>query len=98
MKHLLPIVDTAKAMCEQMRKDLPKYELLNSIALQIDYVHGCLSDPQFDRSRLKEIIVGVYAVREFDASDPEFAKALHRVQYIASRLDEGTVPMLSDFS
>ncbi|MFC5459277.1 immunity protein Tsi6 family protein [Massilia niabensis] len=42
-----------------------------------------------NRSRLKSIIVGHFAVREFAESDPELADALYAAQKIASQATKG---------
>ena len=42
-----------------------------------------------DRSRLKNIIVGHFAVREFEESDPELAEALNAAQAIAFKAAKG---------
>jgi len=42
-----------------------------------------------DRSRLKNIIVGHFAVREFEESDPDLAEALNAAQAIAFKAAKG---------
>jgi Tsi6 len=47
-----------------------------------------LNGEEKDKSRMKDIIVGHYAVREFEDSDPELAAILIAVQSIASKMSK----------
>lgn len=42
-----------------------------------------------DRSRLRNVMVGLYAIREFDDSDPELSVALKDVQFVADQMAKG---------
>jgi hypothetical protein len=48
-----------------------------------------LSGEDSDRSKMKNIIVGHYAARELEGSDPDLAEALYSVQAIASKMARG---------
>jgi hypothetical protein len=48
-----------------------------------------LSGAEPDRSKLKTIIVGHYALKEFEESDPEFANALYAAQNIPTQMSKG---------
>ncbi|MBJ7310786.1 immunity protein Tsi6 family protein [Rugamonas sp. CCM 8940] len=67
----------------------PAFEIFSSIVKQLEYFLAVLNGNERDKSRLKNIIVGHFAVREFEESDPEFAKALIAVQTIASKMAKG---------
>jgi len=89
--RLLPIeiVDRALVVANQRLAAVPDFQLFASIVAQLSYVRAVLSGAESDRSRLKAVIVGHYAVREFSESDPEFAAVLMPVQNIASKMAKG---------
>ena len=65
-------------------KEAPGYDVYASIVAQLDYLLAVLDGSEKDRSKLKEIIIGHYAVRELGESDPELAQALRAAQIIAN--------------
>lgn len=67
----------------------PGFELFISTVAQLEYLLSVMTGEEKDRSRLKDIIVGHFAVREFEESDPEFAQALKAAQFIASKAAKG---------
>lgn len=95
-QQLVGFVDDALRLCDERKQAYPNVTLFDSIEKQLVYVREVLAGEETDRSRLSKIIVGVYAVREFDDSDPEFAKSLKKVHYIADRLARGLKPVLED--
>lgn len=88
---LTPIESVKKALslAIERRNVAPSFEIFSSIVAQLEYVSMVLSGEEKDRSRIKKIIVGHYAVREFEESDPEFADALMQVQAIVSKMLKG---------
>lgn len=69
--------------------EAPSFELFISAVDQLEYLLSVVKGCEKDRSRLKDIIVGHFAVREFEESDPEFAQALNAAQFIASKAAKG---------
>ncbi|MBV6320918.1 immunity protein Tsi6 family protein [Duganella violaceipulchra] len=67
----------------------PNFEIFSSAVTQLEYVLAVLNGNERDKSRLKNIIVGHFAVREFEESDPEFAEALMTVQALAAKMAKG---------
>jgi len=71
------------------KNEFPTFDILQSIVAQLQYMASVLSGNNSDKSRMKEIIVGLYAIREFEESDPEFADALMQAQDIAEKIASG---------
>jgi hypothetical protein len=78
-------LDIAKARLAEV----PSFSLYSSIVAQLEYLSAVVSGVEKDRSRLKEIVIGHYGAREFEESDPEFARALKDAQLIASKMAKG---------
>lgn len=64
----------------------PNFTMLHSIKKQITYVGSIANGSEQDKSKLKDLTLGIYAVREFLDTDREFAELLVNVNDIASRL------------
>jgi hypothetical protein len=85
-------IDTIQRALEIIRKRLiaaPTFDFFISTEIQLTYLLSLLTGEESDRSRLKNIIVGHFAVREFEESDPELAEALVAAQNIASKMAKG---------
>jgi hypothetical protein len=64
----------------------PEFPPLQSISLQLEYLIGIIKGEITDLSRLKDVIVGQYAAREFEDRDMGFANQLYEVSDIADEL------------
>jgi Tsi6 len=82
-------VNNALFLARKRIDSAPTFQLFDSIVTQLEYVEKVLNGKEKDRSRMKNIIVGHYAVREFEDSDPELAAILIAVQAIASKMAKG---------
>lgn len=87
-------VNNALLLARERYNAAPAFEIFASIIAQLEYMERVLSGVEKDKSRMKKIILGHYAVREFEESDPEFAKALIQVQAIASKMAKGLKVLL----
>lgn len=96
MMQLVDHVEEALRLCHERQQVFPTLAILDSIEKQLVYVRAILRGEIKDRSRMRDVNVGVYAVREFDESDPEFAKVLKKVHYIADKMANGLKPLLQD--
>jgi hypothetical protein len=67
----------------------PSFGMYQSIQSQLIYLLSILKGTEPDRSRLKQINFGVYAAKEFEDSDPEFAKALYPAFWVAAQMAKG---------
>lgn len=82
-------VNSALAIARQRLNEAPNMEMFASIVRQLEYVARVLNGEDSDRSKMKDIIVGHYAARELEGSDPKLAEALYGVQVIASKMAKG---------
>jgi hypothetical protein len=82
-------VNNALSLARDRLNDAPIFPLFTSIITQLEYILSVLSGEESDKSQMKKIVVGHYAVREFEESDPELANALVAVQSIASKISKG---------
>lgn len=78
----MQVLRKALERCELLLQDSPDFQPLRSCKAQLEYLLGLLDGSSADRSRLKEIILGVYAAREFEMRDSEFAQLLHEAEEI----------------
>lgn len=79
------IVERAISIVKARIKKLPNHGIYHSVLRQLKYILNVLNGTVEDTSGLDKIIVGHYAVREFEESDPELADALIQCQNIAYR-------------
>jgi Tsi6 len=82
----LQILKTALAECEKKISQTPNFQPLLSIEKQIQYLIDLTENKTHDHSRLKDIMIGVYAVREFEDRDMEFANLLYEVEEVVDLL------------
>jgi hypothetical protein len=80
------VLRTALAECERKLQQSPDFQPLLSIEEQIRYLIDVAETRTQDRSRLKDIIVGVYAAREFEDRDMAFANLLYQVEDVVDML------------
>lgn len=87
LDELSGLLDTALAMVQDRLARAPGWQVLHMIqaqlqAMQDEIMHG--RTPTAETK--KRINIGVLAVREFEANDPEFADVLTRVAYLYKKL------------
>jgi hypothetical protein len=70
------------------------FQPLLSIEKQIQYLIDLTENNTHDHSQLKDIIIDVYAAREFEDRDMEFANLLYKVEEVVDLLKKcrGTEP------
>jgi hypothetical protein len=60
--------------------------LYGSVAAQLRWIQDALAATQPpDQERLDSLLLGHYAAREFEMTDPELADVLFEVQYLVNR-------------
>lgn len=74
---------------EERLKIFPNFQLLISIKNQLIYLIKLMDGAETDRAMLSTIIIGHYAVREFEDSDPSYAGLLQKCQYEVEVLKTG---------
>lgn len=87
----LSILDAALTMTKERRARFPDFDLLQSIEAQLYYLRAVVTEEETDLSRLADIIVGPYGVREFMESDPDYAQILAKSQTIAHLLQDAQI-------
>lgn len=81
------LVEAGLAMVRQRRRASPSFVIYLSIERQLEFLAGLIAagEPLTEDKRAS-LTLGVYAAREFEASDPEFADVLFKVSYLANRM------------
>ena len=85
----IEIVKQALATANHRLAVAPSFVIYQSIRNQLKYLLGVLKGTELDRSRLNQLNFGLYAVKEFEDSDPEFGQVLHQASRIAAQLEKG---------
>ncbi|WP_110643463.1 immunity protein Tsi6 family protein [Salinicola sp. CPA57] len=79
----------AKSVLATRKAEVPGSPMHADIEAQLNYVQAVVDGDESDKSRLHKLTLGVYAGKEYDVSDPEFARALSDVYYIACQIADG---------
>jgi len=87
--NTINIINEAIKKSKERLKAAPDFPIFQSIDAQLEYMENLISGKINDRSKLHQINVGLYAVKELESSDPEFANVLKKIQYIADRMAKG---------
>lgn len=74
------IID-AKTKLDKFRLEKKDNPLLESIHIQLNYLLQLLENPNSDRSKLKDINIGLIAVREIEGIDDKLAERLYEINY-----------------
>ncbi|MGE6461870.1 MULTISPECIES: immunity protein Tsi6 family protein [Pseudoalteromonas] len=82
----LETIEEGISLTEKRLKNIPDFDIYKSILKQLHYLQMILNGSEPDRSKLEKIILGHFAVREFEESDPEFSEILKKCQNIAFKL------------
>lgn len=86
MSSRLKLFEDAKKKCVELQAIYPSNKALQSISHQIDYLIGVELNPNADRSRLGDIIIGVLTAREIEPLDEGVANILHKVSSEAKKM------------
>lgn len=79
-------VKKANAILEKRIHKFPEFAIYRSVEKQLAYLLNVLNGQEKDLTKLDKIIVGLYAVREFEESDPELSDVLIDCQNIANEM------------
>lgn len=82
----IEIVKKGISLTEKRLNEIPDFDIYQSVIRQLHYLLSIVDGSELDRSKLDKIIVGHFAVREFEESDPELAEILKKCQNIAFKL------------
>lgn len=84
-------LNTAIEMTGERLKVAPDFPMFDSILNQLRYLKAVIEGNE-DRSKLNTIVVGHYAVHEFEETDPDYATELKRCQNMAYLMSQGKAP------
>ncbi|TBU92771.1 immunity protein Tsi6 family protein [Phytopseudomonas dryadis] len=82
-------IDRALALTADRLSRYPGYEVLLFAQKQLQYMRSVLLDRSLDRSALHQLTLGSIAVKEFDETDPDLARALKDAYYVGVRVSRG---------
>lgn len=85
-EHLPSLVTQALALVEQRTSRCAGSGLYGSVRAQLTWIQQTLaSGAPPDPERANSLLLGVYAAREFEETDPELADLLFAIQYLFVR-------------
>ncbi|MDZ4299115.1 MAG: immunity protein Tsi6 family protein [Moraxellaceae bacterium] len=85
------IVSKAKARCGDLLVSSPTFYPLRSVMEQLLYIEIALNDRLADRSKLDDVNIGLFAVREFEDRAPDFAEMLYEVEDVVTQMKVGKI-------
>lgn len=74
------------AECEARLSKNPSFRPLNIVKEEVGYLLALIDRKTQDRGNLKNIQIGLLAVREFEADDPQFADLIFQAADIVKKL------------
>lgn len=80
------LLEQGRQFCNALLAQYPDSQALLSISRQIEYLIGLESGATMDRSRLKEITIGVLTAREVEPLNEEASEIFHKISSEASRM------------
>jgi hypothetical protein len=81
------LIDKGLEMVEKRLADSNGARIYDSIKAQLTYMKQTIAaNEKPTPDKIKSLTLGVYAAREFETSDPEFADVLFKVEYLFKRL------------
>ncbi len=77
---------------EQYIKETPEYDILHSIKAQLEFILESYKNKKVPTEEDKDkIIIGLYGIREFEGTDPEYADLLSRASYFYKNPEVNTI-------
>lgn len=86
MTNRLDLFENAKATCVGLLNERPGNPAIESIVAQLDYLISIEDGTTSDRTKLRDITIGVLAAREIEPLNMEVAEVLHAVAGEARRM------------
>ena len=81
------LVDQGLRMVRERLRASPGFPVYLSVQRQLEYVQEVVTLAQSpDPAKIDSLTLGVYAAREFETSDPDFAGVLFDIHYLAARM------------
>jgi hypothetical protein len=93
LDELPSLVDKGLRLVDERLTHSPSAPLYDSIAAQLTYVRQVVhGERQRDAATDDKLLVGLYAAREFETSDPPLADVLSKIHYLYDRWPDGGPP------
>ncbi|HXE04808.1 MAG TPA: immunity protein Tsi6 family protein [Bryobacteraceae bacterium] len=86
MSNFLLLLEDGQKKCNRLLSQYPTNTALQSVAKQIEYLIGLESGSNSDRSRLKDITIGVLTAREIEPLDDDAAETFYQISSTAKRM------------
>ena len=87
MEDLPELVEKGLRMVDERLEASPDFAIYDSIKAQLTYIQRTIAAGERPTPEvLDRLTMGVYAAREFETPDPEFADVLFAVEYLFKRL------------
>jgi hypothetical protein len=81
------LISTGQKMISERVATAPDFEIFQSIKNQLDFIGATVAAGRKPTEKEKEsLTIGIYAAREFETSDPDFANVLFDIAYLFNRL------------
>lgn len=79
MSNRLELLEAGQKKCRELLSQYPDSVALQSVAKQIEYLMALEQGMQSDRSRLKDITIGVLTAREIEQLDVNAAETFYQI-------------------
>ncbi|SDY89756.1 hypothetical protein SAMN04515617_12817 [Collimonas sp. OK242] len=79
MSERLKLLESGKKRCDELLSKYPGSVALQSVAKQIEYLIELEQGIHSDRSRLKDITIGVLTAREIEQLDDDAAEIFYQI-------------------
>ncbi|MDU9396961.1 immunity protein Tsi6 family protein [Pseudomonas sp. zfem003] len=86
---VLEPLDHALVLVRERKQRLPGFAPYAQAEAELVYLRRAVQDPTLDRTPLHQGSLGALAVKEFEETDPELARALKDAHWIAAQLARG---------
>jgi len=80
------LLELGRQRCSMLLDQYPNSMALLSVSRQIDYLLGIEDGSVIDRSRLKDITIGVITAREIEPLDDDAAETFYQIANEAKRM------------
>lgn len=84
--HDKELLNKVLVECKSRLDKNPSFRPLTIVKEEVEYLRALIDGETQDRSNLENIQIGLLAVREFEADDPEFADLIFQVMEIVNKL------------
>jgi len=87
--NAIETINKALTVAEQRESENSSLSMYSSIVEQLKYLSNYINGKDTNRTKLSELTFGIYAAKELEETDPEFAKILSKAFYVATQKSKG---------